>query len=221
MESVRPLLTKQEIEYLTPIFTEVYEAIRSQNPNMGEIRLYIQDVMTVNACAIGKHTVAVTKGAIETFSQAELKGVLAHEMGHIAHGDTMAVIINTVGNGIFSVIVCIMKIYIFVIDLIISAFQEIAILRVIFIFVKFIFEMTVMLFLFMGQALLSVNSRQNEFEADEYAYENGYGRELVRALYLLQKMSLSEKMSMKKRLVATHPIFAWRINKIETMIDNE
>jgi len=220
IESARPVLTKQEREYLMPIFLDVYETIKAQNPNIGEINLYIQDVMTVNAFAIGKHTVAVTKGAIETFTPEELKGVLAHEFGHIVHGDTMALIINTVGNGIFSLVVFVLKIYLIIIDLITNAIEEAVIFTVIYKFFRLIFEMLIVMFLFMGQAVLSVNSRQNEFDADVFAYMSGYGAELVGALYLLQKMSLSEKMSIKKRLVATHPLFAWRINKIEELIDN-
>ena len=78
-----------------------------------------------------------------------------------------------------------------------------------------------MIFMFTGEAILSINSKKNEFRADKFAYENGYGPELVGALYMFQKMSLSEKMIIKERLRATHPIFAWRINKLETMIDRD
>ena len=44
--------------------------------------------MYVNAFAIGRNTIAVTMGAIETFSSDELKGIIAHEFGHLSNGDT-------------------------------------------------------------------------------------------------------------------------------------
>ena len=219
-ESTRPVLTKREREYLIPTFDDVYEAVKARNPKI-DVTLYIQDIMTVNACAIGKHTIAVTKGAIETFSESELKGILAHEFGHIAKGHTTAALLNTVGNGIFSVFIAILKIYMLGIDIAITILERSGILRFIFIVLRAIFDILLMMFLFMGQTILSANSRQNEFEADRFAYENGYGTELTEALYLLQKMSMSEKMTIMQRLAASHPILAYRINKIETLIDSE
>jgi heat shock protein HtpX len=219
-ESARPVLTKQEREYLQPIFNDVHEAVKAQNPKI-DVTLYIQDTMTANACAIGKHTIAVTKGAIETFSEEELKGVLAHEFGHIAKGHTTAALLNTAGNGIFSIAIAILRIYILGIDIAISIFERSGILRFLFIILRAVFDMALMSLLFMGQMTLSANSRQNEFEADKFAYENGYGSELAEALYLLQKMSLSEKMTIKQRLTASHPIFAWRINKLESLVDSQ
>ena len=221
IESARPVLTKQELEYLTPIYLDVYKTVKAQNPSMGKVWLFLQDTISVNAFAIGRHTVVLTKGAIETFSEEELKGVLAHELGHIANGDTIAVLLNTIGNGLFAVIVGIIRLYILLIDILLGIFERVGILRWLLLFSKYIYEMLIMLFLFIGQAILSVNSRKSEFKADRFAYDNGYGNELTQALYLLQKMSLSEKMTIKERLQASHPIFAWRINKLETLIDGE
>ena len=219
LESARPVLTKREREYLMPIFNDVYEAVQARNPKIGDVGIYIQDTMTVNACAIGKHTIAITMGAIVTFSESELKGILVHEFGHIARGHTTAALLNTVGNGIFSVFIAILKIFMLGIDMIITILERSGILRVVFVVLRAVFELLVMAFLFMGQIVLSANSRQNEFEADRFAYENGFGPELTEALYMLQKMSMSEKMTIMQRLVASHPILAWRINKLETLLD--
>jgi Zn-dependent protease with chaperone function len=37
---------------------------------------------------------------VETFSEGELKGVIAHEIGHIVYKDTLAVLLNTVGKAL-------------------------------------------------------------------------------------------------------------------------
>jgi heat shock protein HtpX len=65
--------------------------------------------MSVNACAMGKHTIAVTKGAMKTFSEEELKAILSHEVAHILNMDTMALIYTMIGNGIFTAIIVMVK----------------------------------------------------------------------------------------------------------------
>ena len=69
IQQIRPLRTQEEKEYLLPIFNEVYESAKEQNPNLnGDIELYIDDKMYINAFAVGRKTVAVSMGAIQTFS---------------------------------------------------------------------------------------------------------------------------------------------------------
>ena len=221
IESARPVLTRQELEYLTPIFEDTYRSVKAKNPKLRYVELYLQDIMTVNAFAIGKHTIVLTKGAVEAFSEEELKGVLSHEFGHILNGDTIAVLLNTIGNGIFAIFVYLFRLIILSIDTLAGAVDKSGVARGLCNFIKFILELMIMLFMFWGQVLLSANSRKNEFEADRFAYTVGYGAELVDALYLLQKMSLSEKMTISERIQANHPILAWRINKVEALLDGE
>ena len=104
VENVRKPVTQQETEYLEEIFEEVYENAKIEDLRLrDDIQIFVTDAMYVNAFAVGKKTIAVTRGAIETFSSEELRGVLAHEFGHIAHGDTIALLLNVVGNGLFSI----------------------------------------------------------------------------------------------------------------------
>ena len=220
LSSARPVLTKEEKEYLEPIFSEVYEAIKEKNPELKGVNLYLQDVMTANAFAIGRQTVALTKGAVETFSEDELKGILAHELGHIAHGDTFAILLNTIGNGIFAVIVCILRFFLRLMNGVARSIDN-GFIGIISNVANFMLELVIFALIFVGQAVMSINSRKSEFSADKYAYEIGYGNELVGALYLLQKMTMSEKMSVKERLQASHPILAWRISRMEGVLDGE
>jgi len=177
--------------------------------------------MTVNAFAIGKHSVVLTKGAIETFSESELKGMIVHQFGHIVHGHTMSVVLNTVGNGIFSLGAGITRIFIYMIELTILTFEKSIILKILFTFFKLIFDVFLVLFLFMGESILSMNSKQQELEADRFVYDYGYGSELVDALYLLQKMNMSQKMKLSQKVKASHPILALRIGKLENLIEGQ
>jgi len=79
IEKVRKIETNREKELLNPIWEEVYNEAKQKYPCLtDDIQLCVVDKMTVNALALGKHTIAVSKGAIETFSENELKAILTH-----------------------------------------------------------------------------------------------------------------------------------------------
>jgi len=58
-ENIRPLYTKRETEYLLPLFNEVYDNAKIHNPSL-KLEMCVIDHMNINACAIGRHTIAVT-----------------------------------------------------------------------------------------------------------------------------------------------------------------
>lgn len=102
LEGATPVLIQEDREYLLPLFQEVYEQVKKENPEISrEINLYITKSMTVNAFAAGRKTIAVTRGAIKALDKEQLKGLLAHEFGHMVHNDTKALLITLVGNGFF------------------------------------------------------------------------------------------------------------------------
>ena len=86
--------------------------------------------------------------------------------------------------------------------------------------VRLIFEIGTFLFINAGELLLSINSKTNELQADKFAHMSGYGRELISALYILQKISLHGKVRLMQRLKATHPHIAYRIQCLERL-ENE
>jgi heat shock protein HtpX len=88
------------------LFEEVYEQARAKTPSLNKhIKLYITEDKTLNAFAVGRKTVMLTRGTIDSLSPEELKGCMAHELGHMANGDSVARVITIVGNGFFSVVV--------------------------------------------------------------------------------------------------------------------
>ena len=143
VEQVRKLEMRKEKETLLPIFDEVYEHAKQKNPELGHIELCIVESMDVNACAIGKHTVALTKGAIETFGEDELKALLAHEIAHIVHGDTIATLYALVGNGLFTAFILINKGFLFVVDLITAIVTRSGFARIMLLLTKYSFELTI------------------------------------------------------------------------------
>lgn len=170
IEGARPIKTQAEREYLIPIFEEVYEDAQRVHTNLSpNINLYITDTMEVNAYAMGRTTIAITQGALKTFSPDQLRGVLAHELGHIAHGHTKALLLNVVGNGIFTIGVMIFRLVITVLQVFAGIFNT-GIFDVILAFFKFLLNTAYVIVMYLGQIILAINSRQNEYQADSVVY---------------------------------------------------
>ena len=71
-------------------------------------RVYVMDNPQPNAFATGRNpqnaAVAVTTGLLSTVNQEELAGVLAHELGHIKHHDTLLMTITATIAGAISML---------------------------------------------------------------------------------------------------------------------
>ena len=222
IENCRIPRTQQEKEYLFPLFDEVYQDAKKENPSLNSgIKIYIMDAMYVNAFAIGRKTVAVTRGAMETFNKEELKGILAHELGHMTHGHTKALLLTYIGNLLFTLIVFTLRIMLKIMEFIANiagAFHVIGLFfRFLLFVVRVIFEVCIFLFVNAGEFILAINSQVNEMEADKFAHTIGFGRELIDALYLLQKISMNTKLKLSEKLKASHPHTADRIGNLERL----
>ena len=214
-EKVRPLYTKQEKEFLNPVFQDVYNKVTAKYPKLKAVEMCVVDTIAINACAIGRKTVAVTKGAMETFSEEELKALIAHEFAHILNGDTIATLLTTIGNGIFTVFVLILQGALLLIDYIEK--KETNMWK----WVRFLVTVFILYIMFISSVIISINSRKNEYIADEFVYNMGYGRDMVEALYLLEKISLGENRHVIARMSSSHPNIAKRIGLLEELIDKE
>jgi len=218
IENVRPLYTKREKDYLLPIFEEVYQKARRRNRKL-KIELCVIDQMYVNACALGTHTIAVTKGAMETFSEDELKAIISHEIGHIVNMDTIASLYLLIGAGLFSVYMIITKFIINLVERLSYSMSRGGFFKVIVSFVLYSFQILLLIFMLVMNLLTAKNSRANEYRADEFTNKLGYGQEMIEALYLLEKINLSSNRSILSKMLAKHPILPKRIANLESISD--
>lgn len=227
VKGARPVETKEEKEYFLPIFNAVIDEAKALYPDLPKIKPYIIDSISINAVAIGSHTVAVTKGALSVLSPEELQGVILHEVAHIYNGNTKVEILNKVGNGFLSVYVIFVNIFFTVLDLLFRDLDDSdtkhlsGLLRTLFVFIRMTINLTVFIILFVGNIILSGNSRKNEFLADRFAFEVGYGEHLKNALYLIQKLSLNENMRLVDKMQEHHPRISKRIEKLENLLELE
>lgn len=222
MEGAKPIQTQQDKDYLLPIFEEVYEEAKRFSPNINQdINLYVTDSMAVNAFAVGRKTIAVTRGAINTFSPDELKGILSHELGHMANGDTKALLISLVGNGFFSLIIFVLRLFMNLVQIISNIFSGknivIVVIAVITFITRLVIDISVFIFMFAGNAILALNSRYSEYLADEYAYLIGYGEDLKNAFYIINQLTMPAKVTLTERLMASHPYTSARIERLEKL----
>lgn len=207
-------LTKREADYLMPIFTAVYEDVLRKYPETNKsIKLYIENTMSVNAFALGSRTITITRGAVETLSEDEIKGILAHEFGHLSRGDTLLPLVIIVGNVMFLLFMLVVKLVQVVIAIVTASHDVLFLGR----FMNLIASAVIALILFIVQALFLINQRQNEYFADKFAYEIGYGTELKDALYGLADVDFG-KETMMERIKSSHPNIRNRINRLEEML---
>jgi len=221
LERARPVETRQDKDYLLPLFEEVYEEALKQTPSLNKyIQLYITEGKDVNAFAVGRKTVMLTRGAIDSLSPEELKGLMAHELGHMASGDSIARVITVVGNGLFSVIVLVCKIVMLVFGVVAALWSKKYILSLIIGFiVHLLFSYSVTAFLFLGDIMIALNSRYRETLADDYAFSIGFGEELKDSLYQINALDMGGRQTLKNWLKASHPHTTARIARLERKLE--
>ena len=138
---VRQSETKREKEYLIPIFEDVYAQAKRIYPNLREdTEICITDAIYMNAAA-------VARGAVDSVSDEELKGFIAHESGHTAHGDTKAVLLTTAGNGLFTIFAIISKMIVNFVDCMLNK-------RGFAGFTELIFNILLLVFVYIGEVIL-------------------------------------------------------------------
>ena len=218
LNRVRPLETKRETEYLQPLFDEVYLRAKGKFKMLRSIEVCVIDNMTVNAMALGRRTIAVTKGALQTFTEEELKAVIGHEIAHLVHGDTMATMYAIIGNGIFSVFVLVARLFLLLLDWVQNTFNgKRGFLSILILLLKLYFDFSIWILNFGLQVILSINSRKNEFKADMFSFVIGYDSDMIEALYLLEKISLGDNSTIIQKMVASHPRITLRIKNLEEL----
>lgn len=208
----REIKREDYLERLNPLFEEVYQKAKKKNPNLpDDIKFFMSKDEEPNAFATGRKTVCLTEGLLD-YSDEEIKAVLGHEFGHLAHKDTDAILVIEVGNlivtGIFVVFRLFIKTVTFIFHLIFSiisdSFAEIFVSAITRVFIDLILVTVMNIWTKLGTLICLHSSRKNEFEADEYSCSMGYGQKLCEVLDKLDAEACS-KNTLWATLNSTHP----------------
>ena len=202
--------TAEQYAALQPHFGEV--CLRAgQDPS--QYRLYINPSDNFNAYAIGSGTVAVTAGLLATANAEELKGVLAHELGHLTLGHTLWTRITYTSGQVGRFII---GLYVLVIR-ICSFFAFIPLLGLFLAVMIWLFVILLKLFQWIVQVPFALGlffgSRRDEYAADGFAAQLGYGYGLQS--FLNRLVAPAEKsLGFFASLHSTHPEAAKRVRRL-------
>ena len=215
---------------LEPLFREVKEQAKEKHPDFiidEKISLYICDDDALNAFALGRRTVCVTRGLLQ-LDDEQIKGVLGHEFGHLASHDTDLTLLITVGNFLISAAITLFRVILWFYNLIISIVGAImggdegwlvsAMSSLSSWLGTLMINGLMWLWTQLGILLVMKSSRDAEYEADAFSCDLGYSEGMLSFFHILEQMEgtpAKDRNNIFAALSASHPETSMRSARIE------
>lgn len=204
---------------MVPLLEIVYREAKKKTPQMVDsIALKIVYIPEPNAFAIGRRTICITEGLF-SLSDEEVMGILAHEIGHIANRHCEIQLLIGGANVVIAGFLALLKVFAGGIMVLfgITAVKSKGVLKkgLLFLFAA-VSAGVIWLWIKFCQMFLHFSMRANEIIADTYAYEIGFGKELI---YALEKVRENEKPrnGFLRAVNATHPDFHERVANLQNL----
>lgn len=209
-----------EADVIEPLWAQIAQA-NGLPPNRYVVRVLPTDEL--NAFACGGHLVLVTSFAVHELSDAQLRGVLAHELSHHLGLHTVAI---TIGHWMSAPVVLLARVGFFLENVghaaagsfgrqspVVAAAGSVA--AMIMHALSWVFTVA----LRSSDALANLVGHDSEFEADQRAVRMGFGRELASALRELPARDSERRPAgWRGRLAASHPSARTRVARIEALM---
>ena len=218
----------EESAYLEPIFEKLcaYSEVKRDS-----LTVRMRNDEDINAFASGINHITIHTGAVRALSEEQLVGVLAHELGHLRHRDTIYLTITYAMDRLGQLILNLVILLNFALNIL-------AIIPIVNIVVRII-QLAIVIMITAVEYLLQLpkwityyfDSRRREYAADAYAVSIGLGRELRDGLVslglatdqigMLENGELYDRESTGffSRLFITHPKMIKRIHRIDEGIE--
>jgi Zn-dependent protease with chaperone function len=191
-------------------------------------RFRITEDMGINAFAIGHHTITVSKGCLQQFTDNELCALLAHEMGHLRTNDCMAAMAFVVANYLPGLVA---RIFTWGVKFFVLWGTMVILIGIILLFLIFskvsifISVVAILGFLLLLRLLNPVfrflwlfNSRLTEYRQDAFAHELGFGMELKQVLLKILESRPPQPVNQYFIITrSTHPEVHNRIRRLEKL----
>jgi Zn-dependent protease with chaperone function len=176
----------------------------------------------LNAFACGGHLMVVTSFAAARLSEAQLRGVLAHELSHHLGLHTVAI---TIGHWMSAPVVFLARLGFFFENVAHAAAQSFGrrspVIEAIGVLTAAVFRgagWVLSSALRAGDALGNYVGHSSEFEADKRAVAMGFGPDLASALRAVLASGLGARpIGWRGRLAASHPAARTRVARIEAL----
>ena len=215
---------------------KLIDDVQSRAASTIPVDLRILESDDYDACATGRKMVVLSKGIIKDFSAEELRGIIAHEIGHLQSKDTMAIAAFYMAGRLHWMLLQITR-------NVFNAgrfrqlfyFRRRMMLCVLFIFVilffagKYIVPAVLTLFYFVAipyidrffKWLWLISSRYREYRQDRFAHQLGYGKAHADGLTKLSKAAPQEVSWFYIIICSTHPVIHHRIRRLEMLEGTE
>lgn len=188
--------TANEKESIKPYLMQVLSSA-----NMNPPKLYISDSMDANARAVGRESIIINRGLIESTTPNEMCGVIAHELGHLYYKDTVRLNLMAVMNYVGAILSYG--------ALAVATFCTVASRRLPILAPIFLLAFILKAFQLIMEKLITIGvlaiGRKEELRADRFAAKIGFGDGL--ASYLKKR----DKYTRHKKTLKTHPPTALRL----------
>jgi len=211
----RPLPDEESV--LRPAF----ERACSQCGAVEMPELFVAHDSFPNAFAMGRRTVAVTRGLLEQAKAGELEAVLAHEIGHLKNGDTKVMLAAYVMNAAGSVATWVMTVVMAVLSIFsfltggVTGNRQFLGLGWLIVAISWMLRGVAWLLQKLLQLSFLAVGRAQEYEADAFAARCGYRDGLIS--FLSRIVGSEGPRSLAAALYATHPSPEARINRLMAM----
>lgn len=220
----KPIL--EEEEKLLPHLKEVLDKAQDYR----RYRLLIDESKYINAFAIGHNTIAISRPSLELLEPEEIKGILAHELGHLRTRDCVAsaaTYTSSLAIGFISLIAGKFLSVVGKLTLMAISIHIAAIMGVLYLLWRtgtLPYLWPSMVFLFLAARLASsfkffnkAIARYTEYRQDAFAQKLGYGQPLKQALLKIIGDEPRDVRVWTTFRYGTHPITHNRIRRLEKL----
>jgi len=206
---------EETMKDLGPLINEVCEKAEVEPPEV-----FLAPDERINAYVVGKKTLVFTIGMLRNIPAREVKGVIAHEIAHIKHGDSMWLLFNYCATNIGTALLltCLSLSELFI-DGEENPFMLLLVPIIFWAFVLYLAKGILEIIGTLGELQVG---RRKELRADMYAYELGYGEEFLSFLYRCRKINKEKPKivgpddnGILGTIFSTHPSRKTRIKQLE------
>ena len=205
-------------EILQATANEILSNIRTRDPSVNlKISWKVINSPQPGAVAIGTHTIAVSHALLD-LPREQIEGVLADEIAHLVLHHNILMMIFGYANPMYLLMLLLLQILrwiITVISAIFFVFNSSFASRLTSMIMTGLTALLVGTWNFICSLFLAMESRQNVYDADEYAMNLGYGYGLAAAIDETSNFIPNE--GLLRTMVRTHPSPTDRIRNLQNL----
>ena len=223
----KKIQNRQVIDRLYPLFSEVYEKAKVANPSISsDVRMFMNYDSCPNAFATGRRTICVTAGLLD-LPDDQIKAALAHEFGHLSHRDTDRFLVVYIGNIIILALGRLFQIGVMIFDVIMTitaivmnnrdGLWMLILSKLSSWITLFIINGFLAIWSKIGLLLTNKTSRENEYLADAFSCQLGYGEGLLAFFNWMQQLE-DRPVGLFAALSQDHPDTDKRIARVQNYL---